>query len=204
MLTTKSLKQFKTVPNQLTGLRLLLIPVLWVFAVMNLSFFIGLGLIVAGLTDFLDGFMARRLNQVTAFGSQLDSIADNLLFQSVIVWVLILRLEIITNNLIVVLVAILLNVSSLLLGWLKFRRFANLHLYSGKVAALAVYIFLVHAFLFSYHQGLFYIAIGPYILSSIETLILQFRKSSIDARIGSIVLKHSASIKVRESRPKIS
>ena len=68
-----------TVPNLLTVLRMVLIPVF-----VSLLFYqkFGLALLVflsAGVTDGLDGLLARRFNQKTHFGTILDPIADKLL-----------------------------------------------------------------------------------------------------------------------------
>jgi cardiolipin synthase len=46
-------------------------------------------LLVAGITDFLDGFIARRSGQVTVTGSMLDPLADKLMMLSVILALLI-------------------------------------------------------------------------------------------------------------------
>ncbi len=155
---------------------------------MKLSFYVGIGLIMVGLTDVLDGLMARRFNQATGLGSKLDSLADNLLIPSVIVWIFILRPEIIADHRVLSFTSILLYALSLLVGWLKFRRFANMHLYSSKVVGVVGYIFIVHALILSYHQDLFYVAIGLFILSSTEELVLQLTRSNVDEHIGSIVL----------------
>lgn len=70
-------------PNKLTLLRLILIP--FFIAAFYLGFFAGhyfvaLGIfIVASLTDFLDGYIARKYNMVTDLGKFLDPIADKVL-----------------------------------------------------------------------------------------------------------------------------
>jgi len=70
------------IPNALTFFRLLLIPVLvlvfylpwqWSNIVAALIFS------VAGLTDWLDGYLARRWDQSTQFGAFLDPVADKLM-----------------------------------------------------------------------------------------------------------------------------
>jgi phosphatidylglycerophosphate synthase len=68
--------KYVTVPNCLTLSRLVLLPLLYVFAVrgMELAFVIGYALL--GATDFFDGLAARLLNQRSEFGKALDSIAD--------------------------------------------------------------------------------------------------------------------------------
>ena len=68
-----------TVANQLTFLRILAIPA---FVLLLLYEYLGWALIVflgAGVTDALDGLIARRANQRTSLGAWLDPMADKLL-----------------------------------------------------------------------------------------------------------------------------
>jgi CDP-diacylglycerol--glycerol-3-phosphate 3-phosphatidyltransferase len=72
-------------PNALTGLRILLVPVLVVVLLTRLphGLFLGAGIFgLAVLTDYLDGYFARRRNQVTRLGILLDPLADKLLTAS--------------------------------------------------------------------------------------------------------------------------
>ena len=71
-----------TVPNQLTFLRLGFLP-FFIISILYRRYDVALSvLIIAGLTDALDGLLARRLNQKTALGAYLDPIADKLLLSS--------------------------------------------------------------------------------------------------------------------------
>jgi len=71
-----------TVPNQLTILRLGFLP-FFIIAIHYNHFKWALAiLIVGGLTDGLDGLLARGLNQKTPLGAYLDPIADKLLLSS--------------------------------------------------------------------------------------------------------------------------
>ena len=71
-----------TVPNQLTFLRLGFLP-FFIISIHYHRYDVALGiLIIAGLTDGLDGVLARSLNQKTALGAYLDPIADKLLLSS--------------------------------------------------------------------------------------------------------------------------
>lgn len=72
-------KSLLTVPNQLTFLRLGLLPLYFISIVYGHWKWALLVLVLAGLTDGLDGLLARRLNQKTELGSFLDPIADKLL-----------------------------------------------------------------------------------------------------------------------------
>lgn len=69
-------------PNGLTALRILLVPLLVVVLLTRLEhgLFLGAGIFGLGvLTDYLDGYFARRRNQVTRLGILLDPLADKLL-----------------------------------------------------------------------------------------------------------------------------
>lgn len=66
-------------PNVLTGMRLLMaVPIALLILRNDYAWALGLG-IVAGITDALDGFFARRLNAHSALGAGLDATADKLL-----------------------------------------------------------------------------------------------------------------------------
>ncbi len=69
-------------PNKLSLLRIILVPVMLVCFLVNFPYhmFVTLGVfIVASVTDFLDGYIARKYNMVTEIGIFLDSIADKIL-----------------------------------------------------------------------------------------------------------------------------
>lgn len=76
------------IPNQLTLLRILLIPV---FVLVFYLPFAGSNLIafavfaVAAITDILDGYLARKLNQTSSLGAFLDPVADKLMVAVVLV-----------------------------------------------------------------------------------------------------------------------
>ena len=70
------------VPNALTALRILLIPVFIGFLVYERYEYALLVLLLAGITDGLDGTIARASNQRTKLGSYLDPLADKLLLTS--------------------------------------------------------------------------------------------------------------------------
>ncbi|MEO8726827.1 MAG: CDP-alcohol phosphatidyltransferase family protein [Acidobacteriaceae bacterium] len=76
------LSQIKTAPNQLTLLRLIFVPFI-INAVIEGHYHVALTLfILAGISDGLDGLLARALNQKTLLGQYLDPIADKLLLSA--------------------------------------------------------------------------------------------------------------------------
>jgi cardiolipin synthase (CMP-forming) len=75
-------RQIFTVPNQLTFLRLAFLP-FFIIAIKYEHYTVALGiLILAGVSDGMDGLLARNLNQRTALGAYLDPIADKLLLSA--------------------------------------------------------------------------------------------------------------------------
>lgn len=77
------------IPNQLTTLRVILIPVFMFFFTsdMSIGHVIACAVfIVASLTDFLDGHLARKWNLVTNFGKIMDPFADKLLVLTALIY----------------------------------------------------------------------------------------------------------------------
>ena len=124
-----------TLPNQLSLFRLILIPFLVVAILYGRAGWALTVFVVAGLTDALDGLIARKTGQKTALGAFLDPMADKLLMTAVFVvlslppmrslpefflhnrlpiWLSVL---VISRDVIIVLVALLLNLA------LNVRRF---------------------------------------------------------------------------------
>lgn len=74
-----------TIPNALSLFRLLLIPVFLVFLLTHEYLSALITLVVSSATDFVDGFIARRFNQVSRVGQLLDPAADRLFIFSTLI-----------------------------------------------------------------------------------------------------------------------
>lgn len=77
-----------TLPNRLSLIRILFIPLIICLIASQdnkLVFASGLLFIIAGITDGLDGYMARRMGLTSRLGVYLDPIADKLLVSSVLI-----------------------------------------------------------------------------------------------------------------------
>ena len=72
----------KNIPNKITLLRILLIPVFLVLAYLDLPWPSLFVFIDASLTDLLDGYLARRYHQITNVGKFMDPLADKMLVLS--------------------------------------------------------------------------------------------------------------------------
>ena len=87
--------KIKNLPNALTLLRIFLVPILVVVLLTKFTGreYVGLAIfLLAAITDFLDGWIARRYNEVTRLGMLLDPIADKLLVSCAFISLVELRL----------------------------------------------------------------------------------------------------------------
>ncbi len=84
----KRMKIVYNLPNLLTISRIVVIPVIFLTIYIHSALWYliaGLLFIVAAITDYLDGYLARSRNELSAFGRLLDPIADKLLVVSALV-----------------------------------------------------------------------------------------------------------------------
>ncbi len=68
-----------TISNKLTILRIIMVPVFVVLMMLDMRIAATIVFVVASLTDMLDGYLARKRNEITNFGKFADPIADKIL-----------------------------------------------------------------------------------------------------------------------------
>jgi phosphatidylglycerophosphate synthase len=131
----------RRLPDALTWSRLAAVPVLWALALLRLPTAVGVGTALAGLTDVLDGMLARRMRVASRRGGALDSAADLVLGASLVAWLGMLAPDFVREQRTPLLLWAAFGVLVLAAGWLRFGQVGNLHLYSAKVAGVAAYLF---------------------------------------------------------------
>jgi CDP-diacylglycerol--glycerol-3-phosphate 3-phosphatidyltransferase len=78
-----------TIPNYLTLFRIAMVPLITVAYLLGVSgLWVALIFLLTSVTDYLDGLLARRLNQVSRLGAFLDPVADKLMVVVVLVLLL--------------------------------------------------------------------------------------------------------------------
>ncbi|HUV49609.1 MAG TPA: CDP-alcohol phosphatidyltransferase family protein [Anaerolineae bacterium] len=80
------------IPNILTVIRILLVPLFIIFLLKNMFHFALLVFTVAAISDGLDGLFARYLDQRTLLGAYLDPLADKLLLTSAFVVLAVIKI----------------------------------------------------------------------------------------------------------------
>jgi phosphatidylglycerophosphate synthase len=177
-----------TPADLLSLLRLLLVPVLWVFALLGMTFSLGVGLAAAGLTDVLDGPVARLTALSSRWGAQLDSAADIVLMSSIFWWLVLLRPSFFADHAVPLVAWAVVGSAAVIVTLVKFGRMGNLHLYSAKAAGVLGHLFAVWIFLFgSYSPAFFWLAITVAMVASTETLLVALTRERVDERIVSIL-----------------
>eukprot|EP01031_Cornospumella_fuschlensis_P040220 gene40220-49007_t len=72
-------KELRTIPNMITTARILASPLLTYCIVNDMKISALVGCVVFSLSDWLDGYLAKRLNQATTMGAFLDPVADKVM-----------------------------------------------------------------------------------------------------------------------------
>jgi phosphatidylglycerophosphate synthase len=180
--------RWSSLPNLLSAFRLAALLPLWILALLGEATWLAVGVAVAAFTDVLDGFVARRMGLTTSFGSRLDSVADHLLSSSVLLWLLWLRPEFFAREYVLLLAWAAFGAMTLLIGWLRFRRFGGLHLYSAKLAGTLGYLFAIWLLLTGdYRRTTFFVVLVTAFIAVLETLVMFLTARRVDEHAGSIL-----------------
>ena len=95
--------------------------------------------LLAALTDLVDGWLARRMGQASAFGAQLDAVVDNLFSLAILVFLALAYPGLLARHPIALIVLFGGPVIYLLLSWLLSRRVLMFHFLSAKVGAFLLF-----------------------------------------------------------------
>ncbi|MBE6556785.1 MAG: CDP-alcohol phosphatidyltransferase family protein [Ruminococcaceae bacterium] len=128
----------KHVPNCITSLRIVGTACMLFTEPFSALFYIFYTF--SGLTDVLDGFLARHFHLTSELGAKLDSVAD-LLFYAVMLFKILPRLLVILPRPIwtAVTAIILGRIISYTVAAIKYHRFASMHTYMNKLTGLGLF-----------------------------------------------------------------
>ncbi len=152
---------WKTVPNFISFFRILLIPVFGVLFYNDYLAWSLVILVVSGLTDFVDGKIARKFNQISELGKMLDPLADKLT-QITIAIILFLKFNAVDDNVIRafswIFLVFLVKEAIFVIGGVTMIALGMMpsaaEIY-GKVATFVFYGVMVILFLFGPEVGVF-------------------------------------------------
>lgn len=131
-----------TIPNILSLFRLLLIPVImWLYIVRKDPFWTTIILALSGITDIMDGIIARKCNMVSDFGKAFDPVADKLT-QIAMLFCLVTRFQWMLLPLCVMIVK---EIVAAILGLLVIRKTGTVEgaVWHGKVTTVSLYSMMI-------------------------------------------------------------
>jgi len=129
-------KTIYSIPNLLSLLRLALVPVLALTAAQGQANWFLVLLAVSLLSDMLDGYFARKLQQTSELGARLDSWADMLTYAAMILGIYLLWPIIFEQQKIFLLAATLSYILPVMLALSRFGSFPSYHTWGAKLAAV--------------------------------------------------------------------
>lgn len=127
-------------PNLVSMIRILIAPILFVFAFQGMeNWFLG-ALLFSGFTDVVDGFLARKFKMITPLGAHLDSWGDFTIYSTMAACAWILWPEITQRELLYYALILFSFLLPALVGLIKFGKLTGYHTWAVKVAVLATFV----------------------------------------------------------------
>ncbi len=169
------------VPNILTAIRFVLIPIFAYYLISGNYYTAVFLFLLGGLTDILDGFIARKFNLITSWGKLADPLADKLMQITALVILTIVK-RVISPELLAIVIAkeIFMGIGSILLY--KQKKYVVSANWYGKMATVVFY-FAIIMIIFRAPYSSVYIWIA--VIATLFAFIMYVRtfhsiKSSVD------------------------
>lgn len=179
-------KNFYSIPNLLSLLRLTLVPVLAIAAVLNEAVLFLLILAISLFSDVLDGYFARKLKQVTELGARLDSWADMATYAMMIVGLYVMWPAVFDQQFFYLVAASVSYVLPVVIALFRFGDFPSYHTWGAKLAALliapAFYLLLLND-----QQLLFRAVIIFHVVVALEEVAITFALKKSETNVASIL-----------------
>lgn len=173
----------KQIPNFITLVRIFCGLILLFIKPATLVFFAIY--LLGGLSDILDGFLARKMNIATKLGAALDSIAD-FVFIAVLMIVFIPLIAWPSWLIIWIITIVIVRFFSLVTGLIKYGALAFLHTYTNKLTGLALFAFpFFYYFLGLSITGVLLCSVAT--ISAIEELFINLSSATLNRNITSIL-----------------
>lgn len=172
----------KFLPNILSILRLVLVFFFYCLEPLSISFFVLYG--VCGLTDILDGYIARKTKTESKTGAILDSLADFVMF----IIILIILWPLINPGIIIIYFVLLIAFVKILAMIILYYRFGTaifLHTYANKCIGFVLFLFPFFMFFLNYNI-LILILCSFAFLTAVEELLINIFSENLNLNIKSI------------------
>jgi CDP-diacylglycerol---glycerol-3-phosphate 3-phosphatidyltransferase len=143
--------------------------------------------ILCGLSDILDGFIARRTGKTSRLGERLDTFAD--MVMTGVLFVVLYPIVHLEAEIIIWIISIgFIRFVSIVVALKKYKTFAILHTYGNKFTGIVLFIFPIMLPVVSV-TALMYIICFVASVSAIEELVIQLKSSQLQINKRSILTK---------------
>ena len=159
-------------PNVISVLRLGSVPVLAWLAWNGADRVFAWLLVVAGATDMLDGWLARKYGWVSRIGAVLDSAADIAMVMVVLLGVWTMRAEVFVEHGLIVWAVVVIWSITILLGLLRYRRLTSFHTGFTRVGLMMFGVFIVVLFFHGFVPWVLYACGTVCFIAGVESFIL--------------------------------
>lgn len=171
----------KYLPNCITFLRMVGTFILLFVTPLTDSFYVIYTL--TGVTDVLDGTLARRLNLTSKLGAKLDSIADMLFYTLVILRLFPEILPRLPKEIwYIVAAVVMIRLISYTVAAIKFRCFASLHTYMNKITGFTVFV-IPYIIKLSFFAEVCFVICAIAALAALDELRIHITKKSDKAEV---------------------
>ena len=179
-------KSIYSIPNLLSLLRIALVPVLALAAAFNQADLFLLVLAISLLSDLLDGYFARKLNQVTELGARLDSWADMATYAMMIIGLYLIWPSVFDQQFFFLMAATLSYILPVIITLFRFGSFPSYHTWGAKLAALliapAFYLLILND-----QQLFFRFVIVLHVVVALEEIAITFILKKSETNVASIL-----------------
>lgn len=179
----------RSIPNVLTTLRIIGAVCLMFIEPLTGTFYIVYTF--SGVSDALDGFIARRLHCASELGAALDSVSDLLFYAAMFLRVLpVLWRELSWRLWVFACTVLLVRLSSYITAAVKYRRFSSMHTYLNKLTG--VMVFLVPYAMHTDYLTAYCVVLGIVgFAGSTEELVIHLSSGSYDGGRKSLLIQPS-------------
>ncbi len=175
----------KAIPNCISFYRILFSLILFVVKPLSIAFYAIY--IVCGLSDIMDGFIARRAGVTSRLGAKLDTIAD--LIMAGVLLIVLYPIIHPTADIVLWIISIgMIRLASMVVVLMKYKVFAILHTYGNKITGIILFILpilLLHIPV----TALLYIICVVASLSAIEELMIHLTSCELEVDKRSLFVK---------------
>lgn len=136
--------------------------------------------LLCGISDILDGYIARKTKSISKLGGKLDSIGDFIvIFSTIIVLYPIIDLE---EVFIFILIIFIIKLISIIIGFYKFKELVMPHTYANKFTGFILFLYPM----FFRIIELNYILCSIALISALEEVLINLKSKKVEVNIKSL------------------